>query len=290
MALPAAPLRPAPAKLRGAMGTPSRPPRQAFLRTARATLYAAGYVAPPVPPSTSQSSRRTLRVASLALLALLLLPHCATNGADEIAALQRENARLRGEIEALRGELAGRPAAAAESATAPQLEQVFVPRSRVSVEVTQTAGTGKTSVASLWYRTVDAGPLPRMEWLQVRAEQSAAGSLTGAWLLIERKAGRGSVETEAARLTIDGRVVELRQASYEANRAAGQTPGRVASGQKQERASFALPDGALGQVATAISVHFEAGAVAFDLSDEHLAAFAAVAARVGAAQGAGGSR
>ena len=168
-------------------------------------------------------------MASFALFALLVLPRCATNGADEIAALQRENARLRGEIEALRGELAGRPAAAAEGASPTQLEQVFVPRSRVSVEVTETAN-GKTSVASLWYRTVDTGPLPRMEWLQVRAEQSTAGSLTGAWLLIERKAGRGSVETQAARLTIDGRAVELRQASYEATRAAAQTPGRVAAG------------------------------------------------------------
>jgi hypothetical protein len=229
------------------------------------------------------------RAASLALLALLLLPGCATNGAGEIEALQRENARLRGEIEALRAELAGRPAATAESSSAPQLEQVFVPRSRVSVEVTQTAATGKTSVASLWYRTVDAGPLPRMEWLQVRAEQSAAGELTGAWLMIERHAGRGSVEAKTARLTIDGRAVELPAASYETSRG-GQGPGRVATGKKQERASFALPAGALEQVATAISVRFEAGTVAFDLSDEHLAAFAAVAARVGATQGASGPR
>jgi hypothetical protein len=235
-------------------------------------------------PSTSPSS--LLRAASLALL---LLPGCATTGTDEVDALQRENARLRGEIEALRAELAGRPAATAESDSAPQLEQVFVPRSRVSVEVTQTPASGKTSVASLWYRTVDAGPLPRMEWLQVRAEQSAAGQLTGAWLLIERHAGRGSLETKAARLTIDGRVLELPAASYEASRA-GPGPGRVAAGKKQERASFALPGGALAQVATAISVRFEAGAVEFDLSDEHLAAFAAVAARVGTAQGAGGSR
>ena len=229
------------------------------------------------------------RAASLALLGLLLLPRCATNGADEIDALQRENARLRGEVEALRAELAGRPAATADGATAPQLEQVFVPRSRVSVEVTQAAATGTTSVASLWYRTVDAGPLPRMEWLQVRAEQSASGELTGAWLLIERRAGRGSVETKAARLTVDGRVVELPAAGYEASRG-GESPGRVATGKKQERASFALPAGALAQVATAISVRFEAGAVEFDLSDEHLAAFAAVAARVGTAEGARGSR
>jgi hypothetical protein len=203
------------------------------------------------------------------LLASLALAGCATNGAGELEALQRENARLRGEIEALRAELAGRPAAPAEGAAAtPQLEQVFVPRSRVSVEVTQLAATGNTSVASLGCRTVDAGPLPRMEWLQVRAEQSASG-----------RAGRGSLETKAARLTIDGRVVELPAASYDASHA-GQGPGRVASGKKQERAVFALPGGALGQVATAISVHFEAGAVEFDLSDEHLAAFAAVSARV----------
>ena len=88
--------------------------------------------------------------------------------------------------------------------------------------------------------------------------------------------GSGAAETPPE----DGRVVELPAAGYEASRG-GQGPGRVTAGKKQERASFALPDGALGQVATAISVHFEAGAVEFDLSDEHLAAFAAVAARVG---------
>lgn len=205
MALPAAPLGPRRRKLRGAMGTSPSPRRQAFPHPAACDALPGRLRCAAVPPSRNPSSRRTLRVGGLALLALLLLPRCATNGADEIAALQRENARLRGEIEALRGELAGGPAAPAEGAAAPQLEQVFVPRSRVSVEVTQTSATGKT----------------------------------------------------------------------------------MAPGKKQERASFALPDGALGQVATAISVHFEAGAVEFDLSDEHLAA---VAARVGTAQGAGGSR
>lgn len=219
----------------------------------------------------------------------MLLAGCASTGSDEVAALQRENARLRAEVEALRAELAGRPAPASGAAAAPQLEQVFVPRSRVSVEVTQAGATGKTSVASLWYRTVDAGPLPRMEWLQVRAEQSAAGEPAGAWLLIERHAGRGSVEAKTARLTIDGRALELPAAGYETSRG-GQGPGRVATGKKQERASFALPAGALEQVATAISVRFEAGSVEFDLSDEHLAAFAAVAARVATAPGAGGSR
>jgi outer membrane murein-binding lipoprotein Lpp len=214
-----------------------------------------------------------------ALLVMLVLAGCASTArTDELGALRRENERLRGEIGALRAELAGRPSAAAESGR--QLEQVFVPRSRVSVEVSTNANSGKTSVASLWYRTVDTKPLPRLEWLQVRADQTAAGALDGAWLVLERHGGRGSAKADSGRLSIDGRVIELRVTSYETSRE-GQVPGRVASGQRHERVSFALPAGSLAQVGTAISVHFEAGSVEFDLTDEHLAAFAAVAARVG---------
>jgi len=226
----------------------------------------------------------TLRAACSALLVAFLLAGCATTGADELEALRRENTRLRGEVEALRSELAGRPAADAGSEA--QLEQVFVPRSRVSVEVRTDPATGKTRVTSLWYRTVDSKPLPRLEWLQVQAEQSAAGALDGAWLLLERHSGRGSLETKAARLTIDGRVLELPATDYDTSRAP-QQPGRASAGKREERATFALPPGALAQVATAISVHFEAGAVQFDFSDEHLAAFAAVAARVGSGGAAG---
>src|SRR5688572_27829210 len=87
----------------------------------------AGYVAAPV---------RSVTSARFGLALAVLAAGCATNGAAERAALERENARLRAEVEALRAELAGRPAAgvraeaSAEAGASPHLEQVFVPRSR----------------------------------------------------------------------------------------------------------------------------------------------------------------
>jgi hypothetical protein len=241
----------------------------------------AGYVAAPVRSVTPR----------LAVALALLAAGCATNGAAERAALERENARLRAEVEALRAELRGRPAAAssagAESAAppdaaAPQLEQVFVPRSRVSVEVSRDAASGRTTIASLWYRTADVRPLPRMEWMQVRAELAPDGKLDGAWLALERHGGRGSAQVESGRVTVDDRAFELKSVSHE-TAADALRPGRLQSRKREERATFALPPEALGAVATAISARFEAGSVSFDLTDEHLAAFAAVAARVGQA-------
>jgi hypothetical protein len=215
---------------------------------------------------------------------------CATGGADERAALERENARLRAEVEALRAELGRRPAAAGAAAEAaapaaepaePQLEQVFVPRSRVSLEVSRDAESGRTKIASLWYRTADVRPMPRMEWMQVRAELAPDGKLAGAWLALERHSGRGSARADAGRLSVDGRTFALASAGYETGEGA-QRPGRVHAGKREERATFALPPEALAAAATAISARFEAGDVSFDLTDEHLAAFAAVAARVSA--------
>lgn len=223
--------------------------------------------------------------ARFGLALAVIAAGCATNGATERAALERENARLRAEVEALRAELAGRPAAgvqaeaSAAAGSTPQLEQVFVPRSRVSVEVSRDAASGRTQIASLWYRTADVRPMPRMEWMQVRAELAPDGKLAGAWLAIERHGGRGSAQAEAGRLTVDDRAFALKSTSYETGDAAPR-PGRMASGKREERATFALPPESLGAVATAISARFEAGAVSFDLTDEHLAAFAAVAARV----------
>jgi hypothetical protein len=117
--------------------------------------------------------------------------------------------------------------------------------------------------------------------MQVRAEQTADGRLDGAWLAVERHGGRGSAKAAAARLSVDGRVFALPAAGYEASRSSPQ-PGRTGAGQREERAAFALPAEALAAAATAISARFEAGDVFFDLTDEHLAAFAAVAGRVGA--------
>src|SRR5688572_27589282 len=121
--------------------------------------------------------------------------------------------------------------------------------------------------------------MPRMEWMQVRAELAPDGKLDGVWLGIERHGGRGSAQAEAGRLTVDGRAFELKSTGYETGEDALR-PGRMHAGKREERATFALPPEALGAVASAISARFEAGAVFFDLTDEHLAAFAAVAARV----------
>lgn len=229
----------------------------------------------------------------LAVATLLVLAASAASAAaaDEVEVLRRENAQLTARVRELEAELAalraGAPAgdsAADPAAPGTRREQVYIPRSRVSLEVTRDEASGATSLATQWYRTVDAGVLPRKEWIQLRAQQGAAGELEGVWLLIDRQGGGGGKVT-SGRLTVDGTVVELPVADYDVKRKS-QSLGPISSSSRDERIRFSLPPAALAQVAAARTARFDAGTITFELSDEHVAAFTAMAARVGGAPAA----
>jgi hypothetical protein len=72
---------------------------------------------------------------------------------------------------------------------------------------------------------------------------------------------------------------------YDAKRKS-QTIGPINSSKRDERIRFAVPPSAFPLVANARTVRFDAGTVGFELTDEHMAAFAAMAARIAAAPAA----
>lgn len=225
------------------------------------------------------------------LLALCLVVAAAPLArADELEDLRRENARLKAEVQSLQAQLeaarggARQPGAAPAGApdasvTGSRMEPVYIPRSRVSLEVGRDEASGATTLATLWYRTSDAGPLPRKEWFQLRAEQLPDGALRGPWMLVEREGGGAGAKVAAGTLTVDGRTIELPVEDYDVKRST-RPMGPVGVSSREERVRFALPASALPLVANARVVRFDAGGIEFALTDEHLAAFAAMAARV----------
>lgn len=221
----------------------------------------------------------------MATLLVLAASSPGRAAADELEGLRRENAQLTARVRELEAELAalraGAPAQGAADAGAPgsRREQVYIPRSRVSLEVNRDESSGATSLATLWYRTVDGGLLPRKEWIQLRAEQGKTGTLDGVWLLIERQGAVGGKPT-SGRLTVDGSVIDLAVADYDAKRKS-QSLGAITSTSRDERIRFSLPPAALAQVAAARTARFDAGTIDFELTDEHVAAFSALATRVG---------
>lgn len=232
---------------------------------------------------------------SRALLALCLVVAVAPLArADELEDLRRENARLKAEVQSLQAQLeaaraGARPADAASGAaadapaTGSRMEPVYIPRTRVSLEVGRDQATGATTLATLWYRTSDAGPLPRKEWFQLRAEQMPDGALRGLWMLVEREGGGAGAKVGAGTLTVDGRAIELPVEDYDVKRST-RPMGPTGVSSREERVRFALPASSLPLVANARVVRFDAGGIEFALTDEHLAAFAAMAARVEPAQ------
>lgn len=239
---------------------------------------------------------RFLRNAPLVKsLVLLVAALAATPGnlayADELDDLRHENARLKAEVQSLQAQLDATRAVAGgrdgatqgadpvRGATGTRLEPVYIPRTRVSLEVGRDAATGATTLATLWYRTADTGLLPRKEWFQLRADQMPDGALQGPWLLVERQGAGATAKVDAGTLTVDGTPISLPVVDYDAKRRS-QSIGQISSSSRDERIRFSLPASALPLVASATTVRFAAGAVEFTLTDEHLAAFAALAARV----------
>jgi len=230
---------------------------------------------------------RRLGVAAVLVFAALTVARASA--ADEIATLRSENARLTAKVRELEAELAalrsGAPAAAttdAGGAAGARMEPVYIPRTRVSLEVTRDEASGGTKLATLWYRTADTSVLPRKEWLQVRASQDATGALGGLWLVIERQAPSGGTKPTSGRLTVDGAVVELPVEAYDVKRRS-QGIGPISANTRDELIRFTLPPAVLAQVVASRAASFDAGAIEFELTDEHVAAFAAIAARVGGA-------
>lgn len=235
---------------------------------------------------------RSFAPGAVVVLCLLLCGASAAR-ADELDDLRRENARLKSEVQSLQAQLdalrGGAPGAGGAAAVAPgagtgsRMEPVYIPRTRVSLEVGRDDATGATTLATLWYRTADAGPLPRKEWLQLRAEQMPDGTLRGPWLLVERQGSASGGKVASGTLTVDGKPIELAVEDYDVKRK-NQTLGQITSTSRDERVRFALPASALPLVANARSARLEAGGIDFTLTDEHLAAFAAMATRVAPAQ------
>ena len=235
---------------------------------------------------------RSFAPGAVVVLCLLLCGASAAR-ADELDDLRRENARLKSEVQSLQAQLdalrGGAPGAGGAAAVAPgagtgsRMEPVYIPRTRVSLEVGRDDATGATTLATLWYRTADVGPLPRKEWLQLRAEQMPDGTLRGPWLLVERQGSASGGKVASGTLTVDGKPIELAVEDYDVKRK-NQTLGQITSSSRDERVRFALPASALPLVANARSARLEAGGIDFTLTDEHLAAFAAMATRVAPAQ------
>jgi hypothetical protein len=238
--------------------------------------------------------RSALLTPALALATLIAT--AAPAAADDIDDLRRENARLRAEVDELRARLealsrdaaadgageaaeAGRSGVAGAASTRGRhTEPFFVPRTRVTLEIDRDASDGTTSIATLWLRTSESGPLPRREWFQVRAKQAPSGEIAGSWMVVERQGGGAGAKVDSGRFTVDGRVVECPAAGYESSQRP-QAIGPIQSSTRHERIRFSIPREGLDLLAGATRARFDAGPIGFELSDEHLAAFAAVAAR-----------
>lgn len=227
------------------------------------------------------------------LVVLLIAVSGPVAHADELDDLRRENARLKAEVQSLQAQLdaarapigkddaaanAG-PGGGATGAAGTRLESVYIPRTRVSLEVGRDTATGATTLATLWYRTAEGGPLPRKEWFQLRADQMPDGALQGPWLLVERQGAGAAAKVDTGTLTVDGKTITLPVVDYDTKRR-NQTLGPITSASRDERVRFALPASALPLVANARTARFTAGGIDFTLTDEHLSAFAALAARV----------
>ena len=220
---------------------------------------------------------------------------------EENARLQAENERLRAELDALRTESASASTEAMEAAeeaaspvpgdqmhpdsTGEETDAAifeYVPRSRVTLSVTRDDSGSIRHVSTPWYRTVpDTDLLPLREFIQFRAIPGRGTRPEQVWLALNRQgvaAPLGSGvhadlqidEWRTSASIVDQKTTRRRRAGRQ-----NATPKRT-----DETTLFALPMGALQKLALSERASFDAGPVHFELSDELVAAAAAMAARL----------
>jgi len=236
---------------------------------------------PTTRPSRGAPARGAATLGIATLGAAVLLATLA--GAPRALAGELEDLRV--EVETLRSRLAavlegcaprppGEPPAPPDAAS-----EVLQVRTRATLAVARDPATGDSVLATPWLRTSVAAIVPRREWIQLHARRKADGSAPEVSVALARHGGSGSANVASGRIEADGRVFELPVETYEVSRdepaAAARGPGL-----RRESVRLALPPAALEAVAGARQARFVAGASAFDLTDEHVLAFAALAARL----------
>lgn len=242
-------------------------------------------------------------VGAVVVCTFVLATHAAAQQglADENARLEAENEKLRAELDALRreaSEAAGesrdaaqdaRPGAPAARATAEAREDPastvvseYVPRTRITLSVGRDE-TGRIEVIGTpWYRTVpDTGLLPLREFIQFRAVPARDGRPEQVWMSLNRQGmsssvGAGTTGTVQVGAW-SGEAAIVDQKTSRRRRVGRQSTMPL---RKDETTTFALPGDALAKLAVADRASFDAGPVHFEFTDEHVAAAAALQARL----------
>jgi hypothetical protein len=246
-----------------------------------------------------------VRGRSAAMVAALLAAVAAfgvpdVGRAGELEDLRAENAELRRELDAaraqireLREELASTADAVAAPATASaeprggtasaageetaRTESELVPMRRVSLKVSGDPGASPERLSSEWMPTRDG--LRVLD--SIKFELVRQGEALSPRLALARTAPFGTIsEATTATLRIDGQTYSPTRVGFSQQRQRRRTP-RGTSSERQEIAIYALPDGALEQLARARSAQFSAGPTEFVFTDDHVTAAAALAARLG---------
>jgi hypothetical protein len=245
------------------------------------------------------SRRRRARLCAAALVLGLALP-AGSARADEVDGLRAENAELRRELDRARDEIrelrrrlgeastergAATASAEAPSASAPEREPAaattsrtetdLVPVRRVRVEVEGSPGVDPARLSSEWMPVRDGlRVLESIRLVLVRSDQGLTPRLA-----LARSTPHGSLaDVETATLVVDGETFSCPRVDFAEKRRQRRTP-RGAALEREQIATYAIPAGELARISAARDASFTAGPTRFDLTDEHLAAAAALAAR-----------
>lgn len=220
---------------------------------------------------------------------------------EQNARLEAENEKLRAELDALRREAgeaagesrdaareaqAGAPAAAAsaepEDDPTSTVVSEYVPRTRITLSVGRDEAGRIEVLGTPWYRTVpDTGLLPLREFIQFRAVPAREGRPEQVWMSLNRQGmpssvGAGTIGTLQVG-SWSGKAAIVDQKTSRRRRVGRQATMPL---RKDETTTFALPGDALAKLAVADRATFDAGPVHFEFTDEHVAAAAALQARL----------
>lgn len=266
--------------LRASSLFPARPPRAGLGRRHRGAI--------PV------LAALVVAAAELATLA----PQAAAGELEELraenAALRRELDEAQAEIRSLRDTLTGSSAAKAGGAaeaepdaapgdaagaapTTSRTESEFVPMRRVSVQVSGSPGADPSRLSSEWMPARDG--LRVLESIRLELVRQSDQSLAPRLWLVRTTPGGSLANVASATLEIDGSTYDCPKLGYDQERRSRRLPRGVIH-EREERVVFAIPTEALAPLATARSASFTAGPTSFTLTDDHVSAAAALAARL----------